>query len=413
MSNKQQFFDKQRRHFLKKSGALVGGGLLGAAASKSVLANSGSTILEQGAACSGGSTLYYPFYDEHQAGIVTPQQKYCYFLVLNLATHDKSDVIDMLKVWTNYADLLTQGKNVRKNSSNLAIPPHDTGESADLGSHGLTLTFGVSASFLQKLGLSNKSPSQLKDLPLFPRDQLKEHFTGGDICIQSCANDPQVAFHAVRQLVRSARSHVNLHWAQSGFVSFDHQQDTPRNLFGFKDGTANLNTLKDAKKEIWIDEPGWLKGGSYLVVRKIAMYIDTWDRTSYGEQENTFGRERITGAPIGEKNEFDPLDIHRKNAQGELYIDENAHAALAHKTGLQLLRRSYSYADGVNLQTGQFDTGLLFVSYQKDPQQFIDIQNSLGRNDKLNEYIIHIGSGLFACFPGVQKGEYLGQALFA
>ena len=31
---------------------------------------------------------------------------------------------------------------------------------------------------------------------------------------------------------------------------------------------------------------------------------------------------------------------------------------------------------------------------------------------KMNEYITHIGSGLFACFGGVKEGEYIGQKLF-
>ncbi|MGT2356753.1 hypothetical protein ACVPOS_01150 [Staphylococcus aureus] len=38
-----------------------------------------------------------------------------------------------------------------------------------------------------------------------------------------------------------------------------------------------------------------------------------------------------------------------------------------------------------------FETGLLFIAFQKATKQFIDIQNNLGSNDKLNEYITHRG----------------------
>ena len=33
--------------------------------------------------------------------------------------------------------------------------------------------------------------------------------------------------------------------------------------------------------------------------------------------------------------------------------------------------------------------------------------------DNLNEYIQHVGSGVWACPPGVQPGDWWGQALFA
>ena len=48
----------------------------------------------------------------------------------------------------------------------------------------------------------------------------------------------------------------------------------------------------------------------------------------------------------------------------------------------------------------------------KNPSQFIKLQNSLGA-DSLNEYIQHTGSGVFACPPGVSKGQYWGDGLFA
>ncbi|NOL49521.1 iron uptake transporter deferrochelatase/peroxidase subunit [Pelistega europaea] len=396
------FTKTNRRQFLKKTGLVLGGGLAG-------LHITSQTAFAADKHCL--SDVEYPFFGEHQQGILTPQQTYVYFLVMDLATHDLNEIREVFKTWTDYSAKLVKGKNVREYSSNHFVPPTDTGEADDLSAYGLSLTFGVSPSFLKKLGLEDKAPAEFKDLPLFPRDQIRPEFSGGDICIQSCANDAQVAFHAVRQLVRVARSNITMKWSQAGFISADKSTDTPRNLFGFKDGTANADTLKDKNGQIWVDQPGWLHGGSYMIVRKIVMHLETWDRTSYKEQERTFGRHRITGAPIGSKNEFDPLDLAAKNHHGKPMIPDDSHSALAHKTGLHILRRAYSYSDGINPKTGQFDSGLLFICYQKNPAQFITIQNSLGNTDKMNEYITHIGSGLFACFPGAKEGEFIGQAL--
>lgn len=394
-----------RRRFLKNVGGLLGGALVG-----------GSLPAWAWAADAGGkhclADVQYPFYGERQQGILTPQQSYVYFLVMDLAVEDLNAVREVFQTWTGYAAQLTQGRNVRPYGENQFVPPIDTGEADDLSAYGLTLTFGVSPSFLKKLGLQKRAPKEFQDLPLFARDQLRPQWTGGDICIQSCANDAQVAFHAVRQLVRVARANVTMKWSQAGFISADRASDTPRNLFGFKDGTANANTLKEPEKWLWVSEPDWLRGGSYLIVRKIAMHLETWDRTSYREQVRTFGRDRATGAPMGYgKDEFEPLDLARKDARGQAVISEDSHSALANATGRQMLRRAYSWSDGIHPRTGQFDSGLLFLCYQKNPQQFIDIQSALGNVDRLNEYITHVGSGLFACFPGVREGEYLGQRL--
>ena len=353
----------------------------------------------------------YPFFGTHQQGIATPAQKQIYFMVLDLHTHDIQEIKEMFKTWTTYSANLTSGKNVKNYGSNTYIPPIDTGEADGLNPHNLTLTFGISPTFFEKLGITKLKPRALNTLPHFPRDQLKEHYSGGDICIQACADDPQIAFHAVRNLVRVARSKITMRWSQSGFNSFENG-DTPRNLFGFKDGTGNPQG-EALNETVWCSENDWLKNGSYLVARRIQMHLETWDRTNLNGQEETFGRHRDSGAPLGEKKEFDAVDLERKDEKGNVVIPEISHLHLAKKTGLQILRRSFSYASGVDPKTGQFDAGLLFISFQKDPAQFITIQNSLGNIDKMNEYITHIGSGLFACFAGVKdENDYLGKALF-
>ncbi|WP_066805400.1 Dyp-type peroxidase [Moraxella oblonga] len=354
--------------------------------------------------------LKYDFYGTHQSGITTPAQRHTYFLVAELHSTDVNEIQQMFKDWTAYSAKLMAGKNIKPYDQNPHLPPSDTGEADSLGAYGLTLTFGISPSFLKKLNLEHKAPPEFSNLPNFPRDQLKPHLTGGDICISACSEDPQVAFHAVRQLVRQARSLITMKWSQSGYNAFDDGADTPRNLFAFKDGTANKETLENTDKWLWIGE-GAFKNGSYLVVRLIQMHLETWDRTSLVGQEDTFGRHRESGASIGKTDEFAPLDIHAKDDKGKLMVGEASHAGIAKRTGLQILRRSYSYSSGID-DKGQFNAGLLFVSFQKNPMQFSVIQNAFGNNDKMTEYTTHIGSGLFACFGGVEKGGYLGQGLF-
>lgn len=353
----------------------------------------------------------YPFFGKHQQGITTPAQKHIYFLVLDLHTESLAEIREVFKIWTAYASKLTAGENVAPYSKNVLVPTNDTGEADSLNPYDLTITFGVGASFFDKLGLKGARPKALKDLPHFPRDQLRPEFSGGDICIQSCANDPQIAFHAVRNLVRVARLKVTMKWSQMGFNSYENRE-TPRNLFAFKDGTINPSE-NELDKVVWVKDRTWLDNGTYLIIRRVQMHLETWDRTHLKGQNDTFGRKRDSGAAYGKKEEFEEADIEARDESGKRIMPEDSHVFLAKKAGIQILRRSFSFASGVDSRTGQFDAGLLFISFQKDPMQFIKIQNTLGNRDRMNEYITHIGSGLFACFGGVsqRKGDYIGRAL--
>ena len=401
MTKDEKFFEKKmdRREFLKKAGIGGAGLALGLSGASAFFANK-----EQGSKNIADGQEEISFYGKHQAGITTPMQKNIYFVVLDLRTTDKNELIQLFKEWTDYSQKLVNGELVKKDGSNALLPPSDTGETVGLNPYRLTLTFGVSANFLTKLGLEKKRPKLFRDLPAFPKEQLREQYTGGDIVIQACADDEQVAFHAVRNLIRKGRNKVTMKWSQSGFAAIGDRMETPRNLFGFKDGTANVTTEKDFDKVVWADSQDWMKNGSYMAVRRIIMHLETWDRTNLQEQENTFGRYKESGAPFGKKNEFDEVDLS--------LLPVDSHVRLAKEVDLPILRRSYSYSDGIDPKTGQFDAGLLFIAFQKDPDRFVKIQTNLGADDKMNEYVTHIGSGLFACFGGVKKGGYIGQDLF-
>ncbi|QUL53975.1 deferrochelatase/peroxidase EfeB [Paenibacillus tritici] len=363
-----------------------------------------------------------PFYGIHQAGIITPAQNFLCFASFDLTTTKVSDVRKLLEAWTTAAAALTAGTLIGSMNDNPNLPPTDTGEADGLTPSKCTLTFGAGpALFDGRFGLAGKRPVSFTDLPAFTGDSLEPQWCGGDLCVQACADDLQVAFHAIRNLARIARGTAVLRWTQEGFQrsgSADPSGGTPRNLLGFKDGTGNPDVTSDAemRKIVWsgsTDGPAWMNGGTYLALRRVRFRIEVWDRSSLSDQEATFGRHRQSGAPIGARDEFAKLNLEAADASGRPVIPPDSHSALAHGDGsVQMLRRSYSYSSGMDLKTGQLDAGLVFISFQKDlMKQFVSIQQRLSRNDRLNEYMVHTGSAVFACFPGVREGGYIGETL--
>lgn len=376
-----------------------------------------------------------PFEGAHQAGIVTPAQDRLYFAVFDMSSDKREDLIGLLKDWTAAARQMAQGNDVGKLGAvggSPYAPPEDTGEALGLPPSGLTITVGfgrglfVDAEGAVRYGLEDKLPDQLEDLPAFSGDRLDPAISNGDIAIQACANDPQVAVHAIRNLARIAFGRASVRYSQMGFgrtSSTSSAQVTARNLFGFKDGTANIKVedTKDVQDFVWVkkgDGPEWMVGGSYLVSRKIDMRIEIWDREPLEGQEGIIGRAKGSGGPLSGGDEFEPINFDATNDAGQPAIDMKSHVRLAHpdfNKGAKLLRRGYNFVDGSN-GLGQLSAGLFFLAYQRDPvKQFVQIQQSLAglQNDTLNEYIVHVSSGLFACPPGVTESGYWGEGLFA
>lgn len=365
------------------------------------------------------------FRGDHQAGIVTPAQDRMHFVAFDITTDSRDDFVALLEKWTLMAERLTKGEETFDGGAvdgGQYNPPSDTGEALGLSASSLTLTIGFGPSLFDRFDLASKRPASLADLQHFPADDLDPRRSGGDLCIQACADDPQVAVHAIRNLARVGFGTVSVKWSQLGFgrtSSTSTTQATPRNLFGFKDGTANLKaedpTLLD--ENVWVapeDDQEWMAGGSYLVARRIRMLIESWDRTTLKEQERVIGRSKGTGAPLGQKDEFDALDFESQGPEGT-FIDKTAHVRLASKEnlgGVQLLRRGYNFTDGSD-GFGHLDAGLFFIAYCRDPlTQFVPMQLALSRKDALNEYIQHVGSAVFACPPGVGESDYWGSTLF-
>jgi deferrochelatase/peroxidase EfeB len=271
---------------------------------------------------------------------------------------------------------------------------------------------------MDRFGLASDRPASLASIPRFANDQLDPSLTGGDICVQACADDEQVAFHAVRELVRLGHGLVSVRWSQTGFVSSGMEDATPRNLLGFKDGTNNIGEGdRDAlERFVWVgaEGPAWLRGGTILVVRRINVRIDRWDGARLEEQEAAIGRHKKSGAPLTGHGEHDPVDLLATRPGGTPVIPANAHVRLAAPTsndGQRILRRPYSFVDHDGGE-GNLSAGLFFLAYQRDPRrQFIPIQRRLARADVLSRYLRHTGSAVFAMFPGVDAGDFLGSRL--
>jgi deferrochelatase/peroxidase EfeB len=359
------------------------------------------------------------FHGRHQAGISTPAQDRLHFAAFDVEEGLRADDLrGLLREWSRAAERMTAGRPVGDANHEALAPPQDTGEALGLTPAHLTVTFGLGPSlFDARFGLAGQRPPALRDLPALPGDELDRARSGGDLCVQACADDPQVAFHAVRNLARIGRGAVNVRWSQLGFgrtSSTTRAQATPRNLLGFKDGTANLKAedVGALERHVWVagdrpGEPAWLRDGTYLVARRIRMLIEVWDRAPLGDQEETIGRHKATGAPLGERDEFATLHVGRLPADSHVRL-----AAPSNNAGAALLRRGYSFTDGLDDRLGQLDAGLFFLSFQRDPQAFVRVQRRLGSSDALNEYIKHVGSGLWAVPPGVRRGGYVGEGLF-
>jgi deferrochelatase/peroxidase EfeB len=364
------------------------------------------------------------FYGEHQAGIGTPAQDRLHFAAFDLVTESRSELRELLREWSKTALEMSEGQLIGDVNREQVAPPDDTGETVGLLPANLTVTFGLGPSLFERrgLGLAAKRPGALRELPPLPGDELVASESGGDLCVQACADDPQVVFHAVRNLARIGRGAVVMRWSQLGFgrtSSTSRSQTTPRNLMGMKDGTANIRAedTEAMNRFVWLgdgDWPAWMRGGSYMVSRRIRMLLEVWDRSALEDQEKTIGRRKYSGAPLGESEEFDPLDLSAER-NGEPVIPANSHVRLASpqaNDGERILRRGYSFTDGVDESLGELEAGLFFIAFQRDPEkQFIAIQRRLGYSDALNEYIRHVGSAIFAVPPGARPGGYVGETL--
>jgi deferrochelatase/peroxidase EfeB len=345
-------------------------------------------------------------------------------VAFDLTTSDRAAVVRLFKAWTDAAARMTAGNEVGEGAipGVNEAPPDDTGEALGLPAARLTLTLGLGPGVFEaagkdRFGLRSQKPAALIELPRFAGDKLDPDRTGGDLIVQACADDPQIAVHAIRNLVRIAFGTATVRWSQLGFgktSSTTPTELTPRNLFGFKDGTENIASDDQSllNQHVWVNssqdgEPAWLDGGTFMVARRIAMRIETWDRTSLIEQEQLIGRSKGSGAPLGSAKERDKVHVTA--------LPPASHVRLVHpdsNNGHRLLRRGYSFVDGSD-GLGRLDAGLFFIAFCRDPRtQYVPMQAKIASQELLAEYLVHTGSGLWAVPPGVNTSDgYWAQPL--
>jgi deferrochelatase/peroxidase EfeB len=412
-----------RRRFLAAAGAIGASAALGA----------GGYAIATRVATHGDTRALVPalvpFYGEHQAGIATPPQDRLLFASFDVTTGDRRELQDLLRGWTAAAARMTAGQPVSDSAASAVTPLGDNGDADGLAQSRLTITFGFGPSLFQqdgrdRFGIAARRPAALIDMPAFPKDALDPARSQGDLGVQVCAEDSQVALQAMRNLTRAGVGAVTMKWSQLGFgrtSSASTPRQALRNLQGFKDGTNNVKGEDGAamNEHVWVaqrDGPGWMRGGSYMVTRRIRMLIEAWDRSTLSDQEHTIGRVKASGAPLGGSAESDTPDLAARGANGSYVIPADAHIRLASPAmngGHRILRRGYSFTDSTDPATGQPDSGLFLIAFQRDPRtQFVPIQQRLASHDALNKYIQHVGSAIFACPPGVSPGESIGDALF-
>lgn len=358
-----------------------------------------------------GSTAV-PFHGTHQAGITNPAQAHGHLVAFDLAPGaGRKGAAALLRRWSAAAEAMAAGR-----------PPLDDDQIAlDAGPSSLTVTFGFGLGFFAKAGLGDRVPAALQPLPAFPSDALDPKRSDGDLWIQIGADDALVAFHALRILQKQAAGTATLRWQMNGFnraPGATARPMTARNLMGQVDGTNNPKpTDKGFTTKIFASGSGaqaWMEGGSYAVVRRIRMLLDTWDQLSVARQEAVIGRRKSDGAPLSGGAEATPVDLNKINPDGSLAIAGDAHVRVAapeSNGGATMLRRAFSYHDGCD-PDGTPDAGLLFVAWQADPTYgFVQVQRKLDGGDGLTRFIRHESSALFAVPGGAQPGEYVGQRL--
>ncbi|QGU10296.1 deferrochelatase/peroxidase EfeB [Leclercia sp. J807] len=366
-----------------------------------------------------------PFHGLHQAGILTPQQASMMLVAFDVLASDKSELERLFRLLTQRITFLTTGGPAPE-TPNPRLPPMDSGI---LGSYiapdNLTMTVSLGASlFDDRFGLAAQKPKSLQKMVRFPNDSLDAALCHGDLLIQICANTQDTVIHALRDLIKHTPDLLSVRWKREGFIS-DHAarskgKETPVNLLGFKDGTANPNSQDGPLMDrvVWVTadqgEPAWAVGGSYQAVRIIQFRVEFWDRTPLKEQQTIFGRDKQSGAPLGMKNEHDVPD-YASDPEGNV-IALDSHIRLANPRTQEteqnlMMRRGYSYSLGVT-NSGQLDMGLLFVCFQHDLEKgFLTVQKRLN-GEALEEYVKPIGGGYFFALPGVQdKNGWLAQGL--
>lgn len=414
--------ERPRRRGLSRRGFVAAVAGAGAAAGAGAVV--GCAGREQAGA--GPAERFIPFEGAHQTGITAlPIPEQGLIATFNVLSKDRAGLAATLRDLTDEIRALMAGRPPEARDP--AYPPVDSGILGDKPpADNLSIVVSVGASlFDDRFGLADRKPRDLVTMPFLANDRLDPKLSHGDISILFEAGHSDTVQFALRQLMRRTRRDLVLRWMIDGYArgigaGRASEAGTPRNLMGFKDGTSNLDVGDDSAmdRHVWVGpgdgEPEWAVGGSYQAVRIIRMFVEFWDRTQLAEQEALFGREKVSGAPLGLTGEFTDPD-YASDPDGQR-IPLDAHIRLANPRTPQtdvnlILRRGFNYSRGFD-GAGRLDQGLVFVAYQRSLEKgFLTVQRRL-KGEPLEEYILPVGGGFFFVLPGVTGPDrFLGDRL--
>ena len=342
-------------------------------------------------------------FGRHQAGIALDLQAHSRFIAFDVITKTtKADLAKWAELITDDIIRLTKGEPV------LADPTEQfAGNPARL-----TVTIGFSPNLLLRLNI--EGPEGFSELPAFKIDRLTPEYSDGDILIHVSADDQLTLFHAARALTRDTEGFANLRWVQEGFsnsAGVNRPGTTQRNLMGQVDGTDNPELGTDLFNDlVWIkDGPDWAIGGTQLVLRRIKMNLDSWDRLSSDQKEGVIGRKLSNGAPLTGARERDLPNLDAVDDKGMKIIPPYAHIRkAAGKSGQQFFRRPFNY------EVPGKEAGLLWTAYCANlTEQYVPVQTALDDGDLLNLWTTPVGSSVWVIPRGFSNGETLAAGLFA
>jgi deferrochelatase/peroxidase EfeB len=416
------------RRRLLKLGALTGtvaaasgtlGGLSRAAASTGS-GTDGPSFPDGASKVAAERAQLQSFEGDHQLSVLSEPSRASTVVSFDVVAGSRTELRDLLRTITSRMRVLYAG-----GTPQFAGPAAPTDDNGILGpvlpAGNAFFVLGMGASlFDERFGLKSLQPARLYTMQSFPNDNLDPAQTQGDLSLQIGAEDSDTVVHALRDITKHTRGGMQPRWRVDGFKSPPRPAGTPRNLLGFKDGTANPDTANadEMRRLVWVQpgspEPAWTAGGTYQVVRIIRMLVEFWDRVSLYEQENMIGRRRATGAPLDANSEFAAPDYPADPAGNMIPL--TAHIRLANPrtpatADSRILRRAYNYDLGIDVN-GNLNQGLIFTCYQQDVQrQFETVQARL-IGEPLVDYISPVGGGYFFCPPGLQgSSDYFGSGL--
>ena len=372
--------------------------LAGAGVASSSVALAACT--REGEGSSEAATLHsatIAFDGAHQSGVATATQANLNLVGFNLKDGVDADGIrNLMQLWTEDARELAAGRNPLS-----SLEPEMVERPANL-----TITCGFGERVFD-IAASGAKPQWLHDIPDMPREQLSDDWAQTDLVLQICSDDAVVCAWATRHMTRAGMDYVRTAWVQQGFMNAYGsipEGHTPRNLFGQVDGTVNPRSDDEFADQVFTDD-----GSSSLVVRRIAMDLDDWERLDRTSREEAVGRRLSDGAPLTGDDEFDAPDLDARDEYGLPVIDMNSHVARAMPPAdhpeQKFLRRPYNYNLPPEPGSEQLsNAGLVFLAYQKDPDvQFTPVLRRLLEADRLNEWTTHIGSAVYWIPPGTAE----------